>query len=322
MTVELPDEILDVILKKCSAQTIALASCISKTWREAGRRASLNVLITPATCDTIIAWLAKDNRAARVTKLSLRRLHLTPHTPRAWRWAGPPGCDDVYANLQDLSVKFCRVWTPLMYIGCLARLETIHLGRIKRYGNTDSTFRTSGLPRSLKAATLLFDDSWRTVSIEDVPDALVSLKIAAPYGIGLRTPEIVVHSFGHLKKLYLETPGYLTNTCRDEMPHLERLHIGFSNEDASVLRTFGRGALLRTLVVVTTCDVTWSRDMAHFASHIAILDADFVALDIVPSPMPAHLEIWADRLATVPMPRDADVRAFVRLDEVPRTFFN
>jgi hypothetical protein len=62
--------------------------------------------------------------------------------------------------------------------------------------------------------------------------------------------------------------------------------------------------------------------MAHFASHIAILDADFVALDIVPSPMPSHLEIWADRLATVPMPRDADVRAFVRLDEVPRTFFN
>ena len=299
-----PPEILDLICAHLQARSLAALECVSKTCREASRRAALQLHVTPNTVHSATAWALVPSRAARVTKLSARRVPSALLLPLLER------CPGVLA----VDVLYCRVLAPLPQTLGLRGLQRLRLSRLARQFGQDDVFSLACLPDSLRHVSLAFDASWRRVDVDD-PKNIETLSLTAP--------DLSVTALGRVTDLSLTTPGSIVVVpSADPRPSeviSARIESYESHHSTAVLGLFGPA--LRTLVLsMPQVGFVLSHDLAHLDPRILAIDADFVAIDALKSLR--TLEVRANRVASVRIPRHIDLYAEVDGALMDRSFFD
>jgi|APGre2960657444_1045066.scaffolds.fasta_scaffold05711_1 hypothetical protein len=301
----LPPELVDLIFAKCNAKTLARLECVSKETRAAAQRAPIQLHVTPTHFPRIWEWADSASRKARITKVSFRRTQLYRNF-------------DAYPNVQSISMLYCKVWNLNWMSMVGPRLKRLEISRLKRSWDMPTSFQLSVLPGTLTSAALQFDDSWTAVDVDDTKN-IVSLTLKAPYGIGLHKPDILLGNTGVVRKLQLETPGRCIPRPGFAAPAITYLHIESTNDTPVVLKHFPGVAAL--VAILPQCDLVWSVDMHMPNLAAAVIDVDFLSIDAISEKL-TFLEVWADRIATKPLPKSLVIRAFVRDVDIPRAFFD
>jgi hypothetical protein len=302
-----PPEILDLICAHLQARSLAALECVSKTCREASRRAALQLHVTPNTVHSATAWALAPSRAARVTKLSARRVPSALLLPLLERCA----------NVQVVDVLYCRVLAPLPQTLGLRGLQRLRLSRLARHFGQGDVFSLGCLPDSLRHVELAFDESWRRVDLDD-PKNIETLSLTAP--------SLLVTALGRVTDLSLTTPGRIwVDDTRPSTPsgvvtaRIESYGSLHHYLATAVLGLFGPA--LRTLVLsMPQVGFVLSQDLAHLDPHTLALDADFLAIDALKNLR--TLEVRANRVASVRIPRHVELYAEVDGAPMDRSFFD
>ena len=221
-------------------------------------------------------------------------------------------------NIQSISMLYCKIWHLNWLSMAGPRLKRLEISRLKRSWNMPTSFKLSILPDTLKSVALQFDDSWTAVDVDDTKN-IVALTLKAPYGIGIHKPDILLGNTRVVRKLQLETPGRCIPQDGFSAPGITYLHIESTNETPVVLKSFPNVAAL--VAILPQCDLIWSVDMHMPNLAAAVMDFDFISIDAIP-PKLTFLEVWADRIATKPLPKSLVIKAFVRDVDIPRAFFD
>ena len=311
MLASLPPELIDLIFAKCNGRTLARLECCSKETRAAAQRAPIQLHVTPTSLQYDIAqkqWAESASRKSRITKISFRRVQF--HT-QTWNVAA-------YQNVQSISMLYCKIWALGWMSMAGPGLKRLEISRLKRSWDMPTSFQLSVLPGTLTSVALQFDDSWTSVDIDNAKN-ITSLTLKAPYGIGLRKPDFMLGNTGVIRKLQLETPGRVGARPGFTAPGITYLHIESTNETPDVLKYFPGVAAL--VAILPQCDLVWSTDVRMPRLAAAVIDFDFVSIDAIPEKL-TFLEVWADRIATKPLPKSLVIKAFVRDVDMPRAFFD
>lgn len=229
MLLQLPPELLEQVLSRCSGKTLAILECVSKDLQAAARRVPLQLHITPMHGPRH-DWVQR--RKDRVVKLSLRRLG---RNDAGWLLR-------TFENLRVLDVRYTTLnWhlfnsvRPLVGLHGLRRL---HLNKVScgRYWDPPGrVFSFSWLPPSLEWVDITFDDTWTSVCITD----LHSLHTVRVHTVAF-SPTLyldVASPPSHLEQLWLRAYGQIVHVdlhrlCADDVL------IDCDNESSGILSCF------------------------------------------------------------------------------------
>lgn len=193
---DVDDNVLDCIFRKCTTKTLARLQCTCRRFRDisryVGSTRGIQLSCTPYTFDRRIEWATSDkDRADRVFKFVSYRVPL---------WRIPLHSLE---NLETVSIRRVRVhYRNIWKLDCLPKLKNLDIHRLTRGLEEPDRFLVSTLPSSLERVSLVFDDMWNAVVVNDC-SAIKHLSIRCIRGLYLRQCYILVHALGDLETLVL-----------------------------------------------------------------------------------------------------------------------
>lgn len=187
MLLELPPEILDIVLRQLGARSVCRLACACKGLAAAAAGAPLRVTLHPRQGSAVRRWMLDPKVQRRVVVLAARRGSL-PHSfvfPRL-------------SELRVLDVAFSYV--PARTVAAMAAVASLRALRLHRVASWETVFATrvfSALSRLEELALTFRSDSWSLVCVDSVPATLRELSIRC-------APALLVCSALEVRRVRLE----------------------------------------------------------------------------------------------------------------------
>lgn len=250
MLLDLPDELLDLVLEKCPAKTLARLQCVCKALQPAVQRAPKQLHLTQSNAQRVLEWV--EHSPELVTKLSMRRLFPNQLLARI----------QSFCNLRIVDVQFVRIqwYDASQVIQALPHLHTLRLRKISTY---NYTFKLSWLPHTLQEVDLIFERPYylNRIELDDVKN-IQKLRIQS-YG----RPYMYIWEVAPNTSLI--TQGEIYTMGDNKSIDAIDLELECSNDDVDMLQAFKSiSNLTLCMPRATVC----ASELRHLNLHT--LDAD------------------------------------------------
>lgn len=282
---ELPDDVLRLVLERCSATTLTCLECVSKKFLRLAKSVdSLRVHITPHRIPSD-AWI--DGHKDKITRISMRRTFpnlFSAYFPRV--------------TVVDIMYTTVRFWNTPQFCS-IPRLQKLRVCTLSRRFGQPDVFETSMLPSSLQDVFLSFDDTWRRI---DIDQSFPRLAIRCHEGrVLFRQPDFHVTNIEKCQELYLKTFGCITTTVMTPAGITKAV---IESEDNFIARNILKwfDSRLETCIFrFPASSFVFSLDFRHLDPTSMEVLGNFVALDVVNSKL-RNLKVRCRRLAYAVIP--------------------